>query len=171
MNSKQHIFGITGTKDSGKTTLVSELICYFKGQGLRVSTVKHAHCSFDVDHPGRDSYRHREAGAQEVLVASDLRWALIHEVESKEKPDLETLLQKLAPADLVLVEGFKSMNYHKLQVIRPAYNPELLTNHVKNIVAIATDKPLENTELPQLDLNDIPAIGKFILQHCQITLP
>lgn len=168
MKQKQPIFGITGTKDSGKTTLVSELVSYFNERGLRVSTLKHAHSGFDIDQPGRDSYRHRQAGAHEVLVASAKRWALIHEANSKASPNPEELLGKLEPVDLVLVEGFKSMDHHKIQVLRPSHNPESLVDKVDNIVAIATDNPMDSIDLPQLDLNDIPAIGEFILEHCQI---
>jgi molybdopterin-guanine dinucleotide biosynthesis protein B len=117
-----HVLGIVGWSGSGKTTLLTALIPLLRARGLSVSTVKHAHHGFDMDRPGKDSYRHRAAGAHEVLVATAQRWALLHEVDGPE-PDLPALLSRLAPVDLVLVEGFKTHAFPKLEVHRPALGP------------------------------------------------
>lgn len=157
------VLGIVGWSGSGKTTLVVALLPLLKARGLTVSTVKHTHHGFDMDRPGKDTYRHREAGAQEVLVSSGTRWALLHEVEGPE-PRLPELLARLQPVDLVLVEGFKSHPFPKLEVYRPALGkpPIWLTEH--DVVAVATDAPLAACDRALLPLNDPPAVAEWLLQ-------
>jgi molybdopterin-guanine dinucleotide biosynthesis protein B len=160
------LFGLAGWSGSGKTTLVVRLLPELIGRGLTVSTVKHAHHSFDVDQPGKDSYEHRRAGASEVMVASANRWALMHEHRGADEPPLDALLARMAPVNLVIVEGFKTMAHPKLEIHRPAVGKDLLCTHDPHIVAIASDAPLPGIRLPVLDLDDIPAIADFILAHC-----
>lgn len=157
------VFGIAGWKDSGKTTLVTRLIPALIGHGLSVSTLKHAHHAFDIDQPGKDSYRHREAGAAEVLVASARRWALLHEHRDGAEPDLAALLAHLAPVDVVLVEGFKREAIDKLEVWSQATGKPLLCRDDPHIVAVASDAPIPNCPVPRLDREDVPAIAAFIV--------
>jgi len=153
------LFGIAGWSGSGKTTLLVRLIPELVRRGLKVSTVKHAHHAFDVDRPGKDSFRHREAGASEVLVASAARWALMHEHRGGAEPELEELLPRLSPVDLVLVEGFKRRGHPKLEVHRPALGKPLLAPEDPSIVAIASDAPLVGLAVPRLHLDDVGAIA------------
>lgn len=132
------VLGIVGWSGSGKTTLLTALLPPLRAASLTVSTVKHAHHHFDMDHPGKDSYRHREAGAHEVLVVSGTRWALLHELEGPE-PDLPELLAKLDPVDLVLVEGYKSHRFPKLEVYRPVLGKPPIWPEVPGVVAVASD--------------------------------
>jgi molybdopterin-guanine dinucleotide biosynthesis protein MobB len=162
-----HVFGITGWKNSGKTTLVVKLVNYLVAQGYSVSTIKHAHHAFDIDQPGRDSFLHREAGATEVLVASQNRWALIHELRNETEIPLEEALLKLQPVDIVLVEGYKAGLHPKLQVIRPTHNADLMMDTIPNIVAVASDAAM-NINLPLLDLNDTTAIANFIVSYLSL---
>ncbi len=163
------VFGITGWKNSGKTTLVSELVGYFTQRGLRVSTIKHAHCEFDIDHSGSDSFRHREAGAQQVLLASNTRWALMTERRAEEA-ELDELLEHLEVVDLVLIEGFKMGNQPKIQVVRPAHNPERLPIEAQPIVAVASDEDVDPKEFgcegPLLPLKDVESIAAFVTRYC-----
>jgi molybdopterin-guanine dinucleotide biosynthesis adapter protein len=161
------VFGFAGWSGSGKTTLIEKLIPRFAGAGLRVSLVKHAHHTFDVDQPGKDSYRHRHAGAQEVLVTSSRRWALMHELRGTPEPGLEGQLERLSPCDLVIVEGFKHAPIPKLEVWRSATGEPLLHPQDKHIVAVASDSRVE-TKLPVLDLNDDAAIAAFVLKHLRL---
>ena len=163
------IFGIVGWKNSGKTTLVAALVREFGRRGLRVSTVKHAHHAFDLDRPGKDSYLHRDAGAQEVLIASHGRWALLHELRGAAEPPLAGLLGHMSPADLVLVEGFKDEAYPKLEVRRNAVEGSLLADSDPHIVAIATDTAIAPQGKPVFVLNDVAAIADFIQGHCGLT--
>ena len=158
------IFGFAGWSGSGKTTLIEKLIPLFVQRGLKVALIKHAHHSFDVDQPGKDSYRHRHAGCTEVLVSSSRRWALVHELRGAPEPKFPELLERLSPADLVLVEGFKRERLPKLEVYRAATGEPLLHPQDEDIVAIASDAPVV-TKLPQLDLNDAPAVAGFVLRH------
>jgi molybdopterin-guanine dinucleotide biosynthesis protein B len=158
------IFGFAGYSGSGKTTLVERLIPLFIQRGLRVSLIKHAHHTFDVDQPGKDSWRHRQAGAMEVLVTSSRRWALVHELRGAAEPALNEHIERLSPCDLVLVEGFKRERISKLEVYRAEVGEPLIHPHDTNIVAIASDARLD-TVLPQFDLNQPEAIAGFILQH------
>ena len=158
------VFGIAGYSGSGKTTLLERMIPVFIVEGLKVCVVKHAHHSFDVDRPGKDSYRHREAGAAEVLVSSGERWALMHELRGAPEPTLDQLLKKFSPCDIVLVEGFKSQPFPKLEVHRQAAGKPLLFPSDPDIVAVATDEPLD-TALPQLDVNYPEAVAVFIMHY------
>jgi molybdopterin-guanine dinucleotide biosynthesis protein B len=161
------IFGFAGWSGSGKTTLIEKLIPRFVKEGLRVSLVKHAHHTFDVDQKGKDSYRHRHAGASEVLVTSSQRWVLMHELRGTPEPSFDEQLRHLSPCDLVIVEGFKFQPIPKLEVHRAVNESALLHPNDANIVAIATDAALE-TKLPRLDLNDDAAIAKFILGYLKL---
>jgi molybdopterin-guanine dinucleotide biosynthesis protein B len=161
------LFGFAGFSGSGKTTLIEKLIPRFVARGLRVSLIKHAHHAFDVDSPGKDSYRHREAGCGEVLVSSSRRWALMHELRGAPEPRLEELVEQLSPCDLVLVEGFKREAVPKLEVYRAAnVGEDLLFPHDPFIAAIATDAQVETT-LAVFGLNDIEAIADFVVQNAQ----
>lgn len=157
------ILGIAGWSGSGKTTLIERLIPLLQVRGLVVSVLKHAHHGFDLDTPGKDSWRHREAGACEVLVSSARRWALLHEVGADEEPGLEQLVSRLSPCDLVLVEGFKREAVPRIEVRREARPAPLLAPTDPWIIAIASDRPLEGEALPVLDLNDAPALAGFVM--------
>jgi molybdopterin-guanine dinucleotide biosynthesis adapter protein len=158
------IFGFAGWSGSGKTTLIEKLIPLFVERRLKVSLIKHAHHSFDVDQPGKDSYRHRHAGCTEVLVSSSRRWALVHELRGAPEPGFEELIKTIAPCDLLLVEGFKREKLAKLEVYRAVTGEPLLHPQDPDIVGIATDRKLE-TALPQFDLDDAPAIATFVMRH------
>jgi|SRR5688500_6538160 molybdopterin-guanine dinucleotide biosynthesis protein B len=162
------IFGFAGWSGSGKTTLIEKLIPRFVRAGLRVSLIKHAHHSFDVDQPGKDSYRHRHAGASEVLVTSSRRWVLMHELRGAQEPPFEEQVKRFAPCDLLLVEGFKHAPIPKLEVWRAGAPGEpLLHPNDPHIVAVASDAKIE-TRLPLLDLDDDAAIARFILGHLEL---
>jgi molybdopterin-guanine dinucleotide biosynthesis protein B len=158
------IFGFAGWSGSGKTTLIEKLIPRFAGAGLRVSLIKHAHHSFDVDQPAKDSYRHRHAGAAEVLVTSSRRWVLMHELRGAQELPFEEQVKRVSPCDLLIVEGFKFAPIPKLEVWRAATGEPLLHPNDTHIVAVASDAPVQ-TKLPVLDLNDDAAIAEFILSH------
>ncbi len=160
------VFGFAGFSGSGKTTLIEQLIPRFVARGMRVSLIKHAHHQFDIDRPGKDSYRHREAGASEVLVTCGLRWALMHELRDEAEPSLAEQLARFSPCDLVLVEGYKHAEIPKLEVHRPSLGRPLLHPQDPNIVAIATDGPLA-AALPVLELNQPDAIASFIADHLE----
>lgn len=156
------LFGFAGFSGSGKTTLIEKLLPRLVGRGLRVSLIKHAHHGFDVDRPGKDSYRHREAGCGEVLVTSSKRWALMHELRGAPEPRLEDLIGQLSPCDLVLIEGFKREAVPKLEVFRAKHGgQERLFPHDPYIAAIATDAKVE-TNLPAFGLDDAEAIADFV---------
>ena len=157
------IFGFAGWSGSGKTTLIEKLIPRFTGAGLRVSLIKHAHHTFDVDQPGKDSYRHRHAGAAEVLVTSSRRWVLMHELRGTHEPPFDEQVKRISPCDLLLVEGFKFAPIPKLEVWRAETGEALLHPNDPHIVAVASDARVE-TKLPLLDLNDVAGIAKFILK-------
>lgn len=163
------IFGLAGWSGSGKTTLVRALIPALVARGLTVSTVKHAHHSFDVDQPGKDSYEHRQAGATEVLISSANRWALMHELRGAPEPAVADLTRHMSPVDLLLIEGFKRERHDKLEVHRPGLGKPLLAPDDPQIVAVASDEPLAGLAVPRLDLNDVPAITDFIIAHCRLT--
>ena len=155
------LYGIAGWKNSGKTGLMERLVAEFTARGLRVSTVKHAHHSFDVDQPGKDSYRHRAAGAAQVMLSSANRWALMTELQGAPEPPLADLLAQLAPVDLVLVEGFKREDHPKIEAHRAATGQGLLAPGDPTIRAIASDSAPE-TDRPVLHLDDTRAIADFI---------
>ena len=157
------VFGFTGYSNSGKTTLIEQLIPRFTRQGLRISLIKHAHHQFDIDKPGKDSYRHRQAGASEVMLVSDQRWVLMHELREEPEPVLEDQLRLFSPCDLVLVEGYKFSGIPKIEVHRPANGKPLLYPQGLNIIAVASDVVFE-LPLPWLDLNDPEAVADFILK-------
>jgi molybdopterin-guanine dinucleotide biosynthesis protein B len=161
------IFGFAGWSGSGKTTLIERLIPLFVARGLKVSLIKHAHHTFEVDQPGKDSYRHRHAGSAEVLVSSSRRWVLMHELRGAPEPGFAELIERVSPCDLLLVEGFKREKLPKLEIYRASIGEPLLHPHDSDIVAVASDKRLE-TELPQFDLNDAPEIAAFILSHVEL---
>ena len=160
-------FGFAGWSGSGKTTLIEKLIPMFATRGLRVSLVKHAHHTFDVDHPGKDSYRHRHAGASEVLVTSSRRWVLMHELRGAREPSFEEQIRHFSPCDLLIVEGYKFAPIPKLEVWRAQTGEALLHPNDPHIVAVASDAKLE-TKLPLLDLNDPLAVAAFIVAHLQL---
>ncbi|BBP01196.1 molybdopterin-guanine dinucleotide biosynthesis protein B [Sulfuriferula nivalis] len=150
------IVGFAGWSGSGKTTLIEQLIALMAADGLRVATIKHTHHDFDLDQEGKDSWRHRAAGASEVLLASDKRWALLHELRDAPVPDLNELLAKLSPCDVVIIEGCKFANVPKLEIYREALGKPGLYPNDDAIMAVVTDSVV-STDLPQLDLNQ-PAL-------------
>jgi len=158
------VFGFAGWSGSGKTTVIEQLIPRFMRAGLTVSLIKHAHHSFDIDQPGKDSYRHRAAGSKEVLVSSEKRWVIMHELQGDAEPGLDALVKRLSPCDLLLVEGYKRYAMPKLEIYRGANGKPLLHPEDPNIVAIAADVLLE-TELPRFRLDDYDRIAEFILVH------
>ena len=159
------VYGVTGWKNSGKTTLVEALVRDITGRGLRVSTVKHAHHAFDLDQPGKDSYRHRHAGAGQVLIASRARWALMTELRDAEEPSLADLLARLDPVDLVLVEGYKRDRHPKIEARRTATAQNLIAEDDATIEAVASDAPLDGLAVPVFDLDDVRGIADFILRR------
>jgi molybdopterin-guanine dinucleotide biosynthesis protein B len=161
------VFGFAGFSGSGKTTLIERVIPRLVARGLRVSLIKHAHHDFDIDKPGKDSHRHREAGASEVLVSSGRRWALMHELRGEAEPGLAELLAHVSACDLVLVEGFKHDPVAKLEVHRPALGHPLLSQTDPHIIGIASDAPVDSP-LPLLDLNDAEAVAGFVVVHAGI---
>ena len=160
------ILGLGGWSGAGKTTLLSKLIPELVRRGVAVSTMKHAHHGFDVDQPGKDSYVHRAAGATEVLIGSEKRWALMHELRDVAEPSAIELMRHMTPVDLLLIEGFKREPHDKLEIYRAENGKPLLSNEDASYVAILTDSPVGPARVPVLDLNDIPAIADFIVQHC-----
>ena len=163
------IFGMAGWSGSGKTTLLKNLLPELVGRGFSVSTIKHAHHNFDVDKPGKDSYVHREAGATEVLIGSANRWALMHEMRGAPEPDLAELITHMSPVDLLIIEGFKFDAHDKIEIRRLEVEKPPLAETDEHIVAIASDVALEGFTIPVLDLNDIPKIADFILNHVGLT--
>lgn len=159
----RYVLGVSGFSGSGKTTLIEKLVPRLVSAGLRVSLIKHAHHDFDIDQPGKDSWRHRMAGCTEVLVSSARRWALMREVRDEPEPGLEALLHRLSPSDLVLVEGFKRAPMPRIEVHRRGGDRPLLYLDDPNVIAIATDEALD-TGLPQFALDDAEAIAEFVLK-------
>lgn len=166
------VFGFAGFSGAGKTTLIEQLLPLLVARGLRLASIKHAHHDVDIDQPGKDSYRHRQAGSSEVLLVSGRRWALVHELgdgpDAEPAPDFAAQLALLSPCDLVLVEGYKALPIPKLEVHRAANGKPLLAADDPHIVAIATDVPLDEVAcrgLPQLALDDAAAIAAFIVAH------
>ena len=160
------LFGLAGWSGSGKTTLTAKLLPELIARGVTVSTMKHAHHNFDIDQPGKDSYVHRMAGASEVLVASANRWALMHEHRGAAEPTAVELIAHMTPVDLLLIEGFKREPHDKLEVYRAANGKPLLHPDDQYIVAVASDAPLPDCQLPQLPIDDVAAIAEFIIRHC-----
>ena len=162
------VWGVTGWKNSGKTGLMERLVAEFTARGFTVSTVKHAHHVFDVDHKGKDSYRHREAGAHQVLLSSRKRWALMHEHRGTDEAKLDELLAKLAPVDLVLVEGFKRDRHPKVEAHRAETGSPLIAPDDDTIRAIASDSGASVVGRPTFDLNDTVAIAEFITGELEL---
>lgn len=158
------LYGVVGWKNAGKTGLMERLVTEITSRGISVSTVKHAHHSFDVDHPGKDSHRHRVAGATEVLLASRNRFALMHELRDEDEPSLSELLQKLAPVDLVLIEGYKRDSHPKVEAHRSVTGNPLIAPDDPTVRAVASDTPLD-LDRPVFDLDDTTAIADFILSE------
>lgn len=159
------VFGFAGFSGVGKTTLIEQLIPMIISKGVRTSVIKHAHHDFDIDKPGKDSYRHREAGAYEVLITANKRWVLMHELRDQAEPTLEEQLLRLSPCDLVIVEGFKRADIPKIEIWRQANNKPLLYPQDPNIIAVACDTQIDCGRLPLLPLNEPEAIVQFILNR------
>jgi molybdopterin-guanine dinucleotide biosynthesis protein B len=164
------VFGFAGWSGSGKTTLIEQLIPRLVARAGKVSLVKHAHHAFDIDHPGKDSYRHREAGCSEVLVSSARRYALTHELRGERELTLAQAIARLAPCDLVLVEGYKTERIPKLEVWRPSVGKPLLHRIDRAVLGIATDDPaaLSGTALPVFRLDDVDEIATFVLANAAV---
>ena len=159
------IIGLAGWSGSGKTTLLTKVIPRLVARGVTVSTVKHAHEDFDIDRPGKDSYRHREAGATEVLVSSRVRYAVMHELKGAPELTLRQILDKLSPADLVVIEGYKRDAHPKLEVYRAANGKTLLYPDDPSIVAVASDVALPTATIPTVGLDDADAVADIVLKH------
>lgn len=159
------IYGVVGWKNTGKTTLVERLVTEISGRGVSVSTIKHAHHRFEIDQEGKDSWRHRVAGAREVLIASAARWALIRELRDDAEPPLEALLDRLSPVDLVLIEGYKRDSHPKVETHRAAARQQLIAPDDPTVRAVASDAPVGGVALPRFDLDDVSGIADFILSE------
>jgi molybdopterin-guanine dinucleotide biosynthesis protein B len=165
--NRARVIGIAGWSGAGKTTLLTRVIPVLAQRGLRVATIKHAHHAFDVDQPGKDSYEHRKAGASEVIVSSERRWVIMHEVGDAAEATLADLVRKLSPCDLVLVEGFKREPLPKIEVFRRTLGKPALHDEDEHIVAIAADEPLPAARIPVVDLNDVAAIAELICERAE----
>ena len=165
--SGARVLGVVGWSGSGKTTLLVKLIPQLVGRGLRVATLKHAHHSFDVDKPGKDSHEHRRAGASEVIVSSSRRWVQMHEIGGGAEATLAALLRRLSPCDLVLIEGFKAERHPKMEVFREAVGKSPLHPGDDRIVAIASDRPFPDAGIPVVDLNDTAAVAEMALERSE----
>lgn len=166
MTLPTNIFGIVGWRNSGKTTLIVELVGALRDAGYSVATIKHAHHAFDIDIPGKDSFRHREAGANQVIVSSKTRWAMISETTEAQEPSLSDLLGQLSPVDVVLVEGFKHERHPKLQVLFAGTSDDILDDDT--IIALASDGTLDHARKPVMDISDISAITNLIAITIQL---
>jgi molybdopterin-guanine dinucleotide biosynthesis protein B len=166
--SKRKIFGIAGFKNAGKTTLIVDLIKEYRSRGLRVATVKHAHHEFDIDQPGKDSFQHREAGAEEVIIASSRRWAHVCELHSSTEPPLQELLSHLGDVDIVLIEGYKHGNHPRLELRRAGVDAPLLAGTHPEFRAIVADTDLPDETLPVLPRSSVARIADFILAYAGV---
>jgi molybdopterin-guanine dinucleotide biosynthesis protein B len=158
------IFGFAGWSGSGKTTLIERVVPLLTARGLTVSLIKRAHHEFDVDQPGKDSYRHRHAGCSEVMLSSSVRWALMHELRGTAELTLDELVERMSPCDLLIVEGFKRQPIPKIEVFRAANGKVPLHPNDPHVVAIATDVRVDST-LPQFALDDVAQIADFVCIH------
>ena len=161
----QKVIGVCGFKNSGKTTLIEKLVRHLTESGFRVSTIKHAHHDFDIDHEGRDSFRHRKAGATEVAVVSQNRFAIMHELRGAEPPSLAQILGKLALCDLVIVEGYKRDAHDKIELRNLDLRHPVLAGSDPTIVAIAANGDISNSPVPAFNRDDVAALAQFILKH------
>jgi molybdopterin-guanine dinucleotide biosynthesis adapter protein len=162
-----HVFGFAGYSGAGKTTLIEQLIPVLTSAGLRVSLLKHTHHDFDIDKPGKDSWRFRVAGAGEVMLAGAQRWALMHELRDEAEPLLSDLLAHMSPCDLVLVEGFRADDIPKIEVYRPSTGRERLHPLFPGVVAVASDVRIDS-DLPWLDINNVQAVAAFVRTYLGI---
>ncbi|NNE22194.1 MAG: molybdopterin-guanine dinucleotide biosynthesis protein B [Rhizobiales bacterium] len=167
MSNTAQVIGITGFKNSGKTTLVEKLVSEFTARGLSVSTIKHAHHTFDIDHKGRDSYRHRKAGAREVAVISRNQWAIIRDMNEEPEPPLAEILARLHPCDLVIVEGYKRDSHPKIEARNIELDHPELAGEDKTVIAIAASGPVADAPVPVFCRDDIKAMADFALQHLE----
>jgi molybdopterin-guanine dinucleotide biosynthesis adapter protein len=164
------VFGITGWKNSGKTTLVANLVREFTGRGLKVATIKHAHHHFDIDHEGTDSWKHREAGAREVAIVSGARWALMHELDDETEPSLDDVIARMSPADIIIIEGYKRETHLKIETRRKSsVDTEPLSDSDPYIIAVASDFTISESNLPVFDQQNIQTIANFLLARAGIT--
>ena len=170
--SRMRIIGFAGWSGSGKTTAIEKIVPVLKAEKLSVSLIKHAHHDFDIDQPGKDSWRHRRAGCREVLITSSARWAVMHELQDEPELTLRGALMRLSPCDLVLVEGFKRAVIPKLEVYRAAVGKPLLYLVDPNVIGVATDAPaaLDGTSIPVLDLNNVAGMAEFVIRN-SVVLP
>ncbi|MGB7286702.1 MAG: molybdopterin-guanine dinucleotide biosynthesis protein B [Salaquimonas sp.] len=163
MNKNPLIFGVTGWKNSGKTRMVAALVSEFTSRGKKVSTIKHAHHSFDIDHENTDSWKHRKAGAGEVALVSRNRWALMHELVNEDEPDLTAIIHKLAPCDMIIIEGYKKEGHFKIELIREgASRDKPLWPDDPSIMALVSDTAVADCDLPIFSSNAISEIADFI---------
>nr|WP_320134070.1 molybdopterin-guanine dinucleotide biosynthesis protein B [uncultured Holophaga sp.] len=158
------VIGLVGWSGSGKTTLLVELLPLLKAAGRTVSTMKHTHHRFDMDKPGKDSFRHREAGASEVMIVSSQRWVMLHELRDEAEPPIEFLIDRMSPVDLLIIEGFKTHPHPKIEIHRASEGKPLSQPDDPDVIAVASDEPIAGLKVPLLDLNAPPAIARFILQ-------
>jgi molybdopterin-guanine dinucleotide biosynthesis protein B len=165
--SHARVLGIVGWSGSGKTTLITQLIPLLVRRGVRIATVKHAHHTFDVDQPGKDSYEHRKAGASEVIVSSARRWVQMHELGGNPEMSLGELLSRVSPCDLILIEGFKSERHPKMEVYRPLLGKPPLYPEDPRVIALATDRTLPDAGRPVVDMNNIPAVADIVIAHAE----
>ncbi len=161
------IIGLAGWSGAGKTTLLAKALPRIVARGLTVSTLKHAHHSFDLDQPGKDSHTHRIAGATEVLIASVNRYALMHELRGAPEPSLPELLAKLSPVDLVVIEGFKTARYSKLEVFRAEVGKPALHLDDPFVVGIVSDTPFSASGRPVVSIEDIDAVVGLMLERAE----
>ena len=161
---KKPVLGFAAYSGTGKTTLLVKLLPLLKQRGIRVAMIKHAHHDFDIDTPGKDSYELRKAGADQMLIASDQRWAMMVENTHDDAPTLKELINKLdhRRCDLVLVEGFKHLPFEKIELHRPSLGKDKIFIDDKNIIAVASDEPIDTNGLPQLDINQPEMLARFI---------
>jgi molybdopterin-guanine dinucleotide biosynthesis adapter protein len=166
------VIGFAGWSGSGKTTAIERIVPVLRGENLSVSLIKHAHHDFDLDQPGKDSWRHRRAGCREVLVTSSVRWAMLHELQDELELTLPAALARLSPCDLVLVEGFKRAAIPKLEIYRAAVGKPLLYPGDPNVIGVATDAAdtLTQTSIPVLDLNNAAGLAEFVIRN-SVVLP
>jgi molybdopterin-guanine dinucleotide biosynthesis protein B len=165
----QKVIGVAGFKNAGKTTLIERLVRELAARGYRISTVKHAHHSFDIDHEGRDSFRHRHAGAGEVAVISGQRWAIIHELRVEAEPSFAGILAKLSPCDLVIVEGYKHGSHDKIEVRNLALDHPKLAGEDSTIVAIAANGTVDDDQVPVFNRDHVETLADFIINHMGLT--
>ena len=169
MNRK--VIGITGFKNTGKTTLVERLVRLLTARGYRIATIKHAHHAFDIDHEGRDSYRHRAAGAREVVVVSRYLWATMRTLDGESEPALDEVIAGIGPADLIVVEGYKRDSFPKIEVRDPSLPHPRLDNADGSVIAIATAGPVGGEVLPVFSRDDIEAIADFVVAKMGLARP